>query len=308
MVFHLKPIHGDTVAVPQLVFSKLGTADEANMRVALYLLATGVCDAEQIARDLKLRSKQTAETALLWWAGAGLLERTDTPDGAEVAAATPAPAMTWQEIANASRTDPMIASLIECVQSSFGCSLSHGNLQKLVSFYLQDGFLPEVIMLCAAYIGSKENQKKTISNLQHSLKAWQTDGVETGEDADRYLQLLAQREEREAFVASLLALEASEMTLGARKAIVRWYETYGFGDEMISESVLHAGAKKDIWYLNGILKSWHTKGLRTVHDVRGGGAVTGGESRNLRVEREEIGESGFLQGKRSRPRRLKRKD
>ena len=75
MIYRLKEQKGDAIAVPQLVFAKLGIAEEYNVRVALYVLATGVTDPEKICADLKLRSKMTAESALAFWAGAGLLER-----------------------------------------------------------------------------------------------------------------------------------------------------------------------------------------------------------------------------------------
>ena len=39
MIYRLKELQGDTIAVPQLVFSKLGIAEEYNVRVALYVLA-----------------------------------------------------------------------------------------------------------------------------------------------------------------------------------------------------------------------------------------------------------------------------
>lgn len=44
MIYRLKELKGDTIAVPQLIFSKLGIAEEYNVRVALYVLATGVTD------------------------------------------------------------------------------------------------------------------------------------------------------------------------------------------------------------------------------------------------------------------------
>ena len=35
MIYRLKELQGDTIPVPQLVFSKLGIAEEYNVRVAL---------------------------------------------------------------------------------------------------------------------------------------------------------------------------------------------------------------------------------------------------------------------------------
>ena len=92
--------------------------------MALYVLATGITDPDKICADLKLRSRISAESALSFWAGAGLLERYEenAAPGAEPSA--PAP-MTWAEIAAASRTDPMISSLIDCAQTGFARPLTH---------------------------------------------------------------------------------------------------------------------------------------------------------------------------------------
>ena len=230
MIYRLKELKGDTIPVPQLIFSKLGIAEEYNVRVALYVLATGVTDPEKICADLKLRSRISAESALSFWAGAGLLERYDenAAPGAEPSA--PAP-MTWAEIAAASRTDPMISSLIDCAQTGFARPLTHSEMEKLVNLYVQEGFAPETVMLCVAYVASRG--KRTMAAVLHELKVWRAEGVETGEQADAHLKLLALRQTREQYVASLLGIPDSELTLGGRKAIARWYEVYGYDDAMV---------------------------------------------------------------------------
>lgn len=120
--------------------------------VALYVLATGITDPDKLCADLKLRSRITAESALSFWAGAGLLERYDENAAPSLEPSAPAP-MTWQEIAAASRTDPMISSLIDCGQTSFGRALTHKEMEKLVNLYILDGYAPETVMLCLAYTG-----------------------------------------------------------------------------------------------------------------------------------------------------------
>ena len=290
MIYRLKELKGDTIAVPQLVFSKLGIAEEYNVRVALYVLATGVTDPDKICADLKLRSRISAESALSFWAGAGLLERYEenTAPGEEPSA--PAP-MTWAEIAAASRTDPMISSLIDCAQTSFARPLTHSDMERLVNLYVQDGYAPETVMLCVAYMASRN--KRTMAAVIHELKVWRNEGVETGEQADSHLKLLALRQSREQYVSGLLEIPESELTLGGRKAIARWYEVYGYDDTMVQEAAVQAGAKKDLWYWNSILKTWNAKGLRTIHDVRGP-VADAGASRNIRVDREAPSGNDFL--------------
>ena len=46
--------------------------------------------------------------------------------------------MTWAEIAAASRTDPMISSLIDCAQTGFARPLTHREMEKLVNLYMQE--------------------------------------------------------------------------------------------------------------------------------------------------------------------------
>ena len=290
MIYRLKELKGDTITVPQLVFSKLGIAEEYNVRVALYVLATGVTDPDKICADLKLRSRISAESALSFWAGAGLLERYEenTAPGEEPSA--PAP-MTWAEIAAASRTDPMISSLIDCAQTSFARPLTHSDMERLVNLYVQDGYAPETVMLCVAYMASRN--KRTMAAVIHELKVWRNEGVETGEQADSHLKLLALRQSREQYVSGLLEIPESELTLGGRKAIARWYEVYGYDDAMVQEAAVQAGAKKDLWYWNSILKTWNAKGLRTIHDVRGP-VADAGASRNIRVDREAPSGNDFL--------------
>ena len=302
MIYRLKELRGDTIPVPQLIFSKLGIAEEYNVRVALYVLATGVTDPEKICADLKLRSRISAESALSFWAGAGLLERYDenAAPGAEPSA--PAP-MTWAEIAAASRTDPMISSLIDCGQTSFGRALTHKEMEKLVNLYILDGYAPETVMLCLAYTASLG--KRTLAAVDHELKVWRAEGVETGEQADAHLKLLAVRRSREQYVCGLLGLTEAELTLGGRKAIARWYEVYGYDDAMVQEAAVQAGPKRDLWYWNSILKTWNAKGLRNIHDVRTPVAAAGA-SRNIRVDRETPSGNDFLKNA-ARRRPLKKK-
>lgn len=302
MSYHIKPQTGDSLAVPQLVLSHLPNTTEANIRVALYVLATGITDPIQIAEKLKLRSHHTAETALLYWAGAGLLEQVeDTP-----APLAPPPKLTWIEIEQSARTDPMVAALVQTAQQCFGQSIGRDTMQKVVSLYLQDGYHPEVVLLCLTYLSARG--KATLAQLRHELKAWQAEGVTTGDEADRYTRLLEKREQREAFVAQLLQVDITSLTQGGRKAIARWFEQYGFDEDMITEAAVQAGPKRDLWYWNKILHTWHEQGLHTVHDVRGSGTSQSTVSRNIRVDRTTPSGNDPLTMLSDRPRRLKRKD
>lgn len=252
MIYHLKELKGDTIPVPQLIFSKLGIAEEYNVRVALYVLATGVTDPEKICADLKLRSRISAESALSFWAGAGLLERYDenAAPGAEPSA--PAP-MTWAEIAAASRTDPMISSLIDCAQTGFARPLTHSEMEKLVNLYDAGGLCPETVMLCVAYVASRG--KRTMAAVLHELKVWRAEGVETGEQADAHLKLLALRQTREQYVASCWASRTASSPSAGGKPSPGGMRSTATMTPWCRRPLCEAGPKRDLWYWNSILKT-----------------------------------------------------
>ena len=142
MIYRLKEFKGDTIPVPQLVFSKLGIAEEYNVRVALYVLATGITDPEKLCADLKLRSKMTAESALSFWAGAGLLERYEENAAPGEEPSAPAP-MTWAEIA---------------AVAGVGLFLYKGPASRSPALCM---FLLAVLLACAKPVDARKGRKLT---------------------------------------------------------------------------------------------------------------------------------------------------
>ncbi len=160
-----------------------------------------------------------------------------------------------------------------------------------------------MILLCCAHLAG--SARAGVAALERELARWREAGVDSGEDAERYLLLLSLRRQREEQAASLLGLAPDSLRLADKRMIQRWYEEYGFDDAMIREAAAHAEDKKEIRYLNGILKSWYGRGWRTPQDVRGGGALA---AANLRVDRKSPSGNNFLQHGARRPLRITRED
>ena len=66
-------------------------------------------------------------------------------------------------------------------------------MQRLVGLYLTDGWQPDVILLCCAEVARQG--RRTIAAVARELIRWREAGVETGEDAERYLRRCKQREQ-----------------------------------------------------------------------------------------------------------------
>ena len=266
MAYKLAELHGDTVAVPQLVLAHLTQTDGNTIRAALYILQTGDTDPHTMARALGLPSVEAARRALQYWAGAGLLEK---ERGTAAAPATAAP----KKLDLASLNDPYIAVLCEESQTALGKALSRSELMKLVTLYTEDGWQPDVILLCCAELARRKHG--TIAAVARELTCWREDGVETGEDAERYLRKVKQREEWCADAAAQFGITPDKLTGWERKAIARWHEEWGASAELIGEAILRAGDKLSVRYVDGILRAWRAQGITTVAAARGQGQLNG---------------------------------
>ena len=258
MGYRVAAQNGDTVAVPQVVFAHLPRAEGDAVRVALYLLGGGAAEPRTIAHDLGLKSIEAAKRALQYWAGAGLLEK----DSA-------APA----KIDLTALNDPYVAVLCQEAQAALGRALGRSEMLRLVGLYLNDGWQPDVILTCCAE-AARQN-RPTAAAVCRELQRWREAGVETGEDAERYLKQEALRAQRWAQTAALFGAGADKLTRWERTAITRWYEEWGFDDAMIEEALLHAEAHRTVRYVDGILRAWRAQGLLTVDAVRGKGQLAG---------------------------------
>ena len=266
MAYKLAELHGDTVAVPQLVLARLTQTDGNTMRAALYILQTGDTDPHTMARALGLPSVEAARRALQYWAGAGLLEK---ERGTAAAPAAEAP----KKIDLAGLNDPYISVLCEESQTALGKALSRSELLRLVALYTEDGWQPDVILLCCAEQARRKHG--TVAAVVRELTHWREDGVETGEDAERYLRKVKQREEWCTDAAAQFGTTPDKLTAWERKAIARWYEEWGASAELIGEAILRAGDKLSVRYVDGILRSWRAQGITTVAAARGQGQLNG---------------------------------
>ena len=145
--------------------------------------------------------------------------------------------------------------------------------QRLVALYLDDGWKPDVILLCCAE--SARQGRRSVAAIARELTRWRENGVETGEDAERYLRQAKQREAWCAEAAAQFGIEPAALTRWERGAIARWHEEWGVGREMIDEALLRAGSKNTVRYVDGILRAWRAQGITTVEAARGQGQLAG---------------------------------
>lgn len=274
-----KPVKmtGDVVAVPQLLFSRLGAvgADDGRFRVALYLLGSkGGADIEEIATALRLPRAQV-ESALHYWEGAGLIEQ-------EQAAQPAIPVMrrrvlNTREAVRAGEADPALAVLLGEVQRLFGAVIGESDVNLFVTLYAVDKYPVDLILM--ATVEAVTRGVKRARYIEKILQDWRSKGIDDCAAADRYLKQLAAREERERKLAGQMGLAWDPFTLADKRKIAQWFEEYGYDFEMVEAARMAAGERQnEVKYLAGVLKKWHGKGYTSPKEVQ-----QAGEIRNLRV-------------------------
>ncbi len=274
MLYQFAKWSGESLAVPQLVLNQLERGEENLTRVALYILSTGNLDPTDIARALRLRTVSSAQRALDFWYGAGLLERAEQSTAVpEPETAVRPPRLTSAEVAAVSCNDPQVSVLVQECQKLLGCMINQNDTNILVSLYCNDKIPVDTILYAAAYsVGEGHRSARYIERV---VLRWKESGIVTGEEAERYLHLLEKRRKIETEVAHVLGCEDRHFTTAERKLIASWFEEMKYDLAMVQEACLYAEGKKNIRYINGIFKSWFSKGWRSVKDVQAAQALEG---------------------------------
>ncbi len=286
-----KPVKvaGDSVAVPQLVFAKLGvvggTGDkkEGLFQVALYVLQAQGASADDVAKALRM-PKAKAEAALNYWEGAGLIYQEEPPMMEDVAGFEPKKRkkLTTKEVVQASDENKNLRVMIDELQRLFGMVIGQSDINAYVSLCVQDKFSMDLVLLAASE--ALANGAKNAKYVEKILNTWKDNGINNAADADSFLKLQSQRMLRLEALAKHLGMSAEAFSLADKKKVAIWFEEYEYGYDMIDAARLVAGDKSDdIRYINGILKRWKTKGYEKPQDLS-----QRGEARNVRISRKEV--------------------
>lgn len=182
------------------------------------------------------------------------------------------PEYTAKDIAVRSREDPRFADLVTEAQRALGRILSSSDLKKLFGLYDYLALPPEVIMMLLNYCVSTapSGSPPSMRLIEKEGYVWANREILTLEQAEEYIASSRRRKDQLARAAQLLGITGRALSPTEGKYLSAWLDM-GFGEELLEiaydRTLTNTGGLK--WsYMNGILKSWHEKGLHTVADVR----------------------------------------
>lgn len=273
-----------TLSAPAVLTMPLRDAerltDAANAFDALlyiYILKSGgELDLPQAARALRVPEDDVR-------AGAGRLTAlgilSGVPAGQNVLSpAQELPEVSAEDIVRRTADSDDFKALVAETQSIYGRLLSTSELKTLFGFYDYLALPPEVIMLlihhCAEQTEKRcgPGKKPSFRTLEKQAYAWVNREIITYERAEQYIADEARRGERLNEAAAALGIRDRTLTATERRYIDSWLDM-GFDIPSIAEAmertVTNTGGVK--WrYMDGIIRSWDSKGLHTLSEIASG--------------------------------------
>ena len=280
-------------AVPSsLVDRHIKIASEAQLKVLLYLLrhADESLTEEDLSKALRL-SEEEVHNAIAFWIERELLCEDNsvlTPAAstqADVSAAAPTepekPKKQHTTVSRARRPDSVfvaqllkedacLAGLLEEAQTVLKKPLSSGDTATLVMLYDTFGLPCEVIAMLLNYLASVGNAN--MRAVERIGIRWSDDGIKTVEDAEKEIERMTASREAWGRVSSLLGIRnVGNPTKAQLENADRWLNTWHFSDEMITEAYercVNTKGEYNMSYINGILKRWNEKGIKSLDTLR----------------------------------------
>lgn len=259
----------DNIHIPAAEVERLVAAHDGDVALLwLYRLLHGSDAPEDAARALcRTRAEIEAAREKL-----RRMEAAPAPAGTKLPPPDETPQYTAKDLAVRSREDPRFAALVTEAQRALGRILSSSDLKKLFGLYDYLALPPEVIMMLLNYCVSTApvGNPPSMRLIEKEGYVWANREILTLEQAEEYIAASRSRRDRMTRAAQLMGIGGRALGPSESKYLTSWLDM-GFEDELLEaaydRTLVNTGSLH--WhYMNGILKSWHEKGVHTLEDLR----------------------------------------
>lgn len=182
------------------------------------------------------------------------------------------PQYTSEDLVQRSREDARWIGLLTEAQRVLGRKLNSSELKMLFGLYDYLALPPEVLMVLLHYCvaNAPSGNPPSMRFIEKEGYAWANREIMTLEQAEEYIAESQRQKEALGRTAKLLNIVGRPLSSSEKKFLLAWFGM-GFGEEAIElaydRTVTNTGSLK--WkYMDGILKSWHNKGLHAPEEIR----------------------------------------
>ncbi|MBQ2756189.1 MAG: DnaD domain protein [Oscillospiraceae bacterium] len=265
---------------------KLRMCGAAQLKILLYILREGEVDAEKISAALRM-SAGDVNDGLDYWKNEGLIcesgavpvvqpqamsqvqnkqqeePLTEPKAVRELKPLTAPPTRLNAKELELLSKKPDISAMLKAAEAMLGKTFTSSDTSTLLWLTNWAGVPPEMILTVISYC--IEIGKPRMSYIQATAIAWMNDGVETVEQAEKYLKEVHAVRSYEKLVCSVFGIYNRALTTAEKKVIAIWQDA-GFEQPLLKaayERTIDAIGKISFNYINKILLSWKEKGITT---------------------------------------------
>lgn len=265
-------------------------ASEYQLKALLLILSSnGKSNSRDIAKALGC-TENDADDFLDFWVEEGVLSKDGNtvptapqkkiappPDKAESEkpvkklASVPVPTLSPKEIVSTCNGNPMLTSLMHEAQEVLGKTLSHTEQELIINMVNYYGLPSEIVITILHYYKSQREKGRAIGTayIAAMAKNWSEEGITTLDAADEKLKDIENTNRLWAQVVDLSGIRHKNPTVKQREMVKDWFDN--FSVEMIAlacDAMKENAEKPTLKYVDGILKNWKKKGIKTPDNVK----------------------------------------
>lgn len=300
----------------------LRMAGKAQLKVLLWLYRNPAAQADVavISRDTGIPADEI-DDAMLYWIEAGLVHKDGEVNTASVAvqpasfavretaaAEEKTVAVTESVIEKKSRRSEKppvvkpsmkdialritesedVRTMFEEAQNSFGRTLGYDAQASLLILHDHYMLPVEVIIMLCSYAKTAGKQG-SVTYIMKMGASWSEAGIDSFEKASEKIARLENTDRLWIEFRQLTGMDNPKPTSKQAEYLEIWSSDYGFGMDMIHHAYEKTVEKKgsmNLGYMNGIIRSWHEGGLKTVSDVEQAEKLFAGEAEKKQKKAE----------------------
>lgn len=268
-------------SIPRGMADSLIAAHDGDVALLyIWLSRNGALDADKAARELcrtegEIKNAYEKLMRLIPAAGAKPVQ-SEPEKGKKLPPPEELPEYTSEDIVRRSKEDSGFQAVVSQAQSKLGRTLSTADMKTLFGIYDYLSLPADVIFMLISYCIDVFREKygmgrlPSMRSIEKEAYSWANKEIITIEQADEYIRAAAEKRSRAGELKLAMGIGSRVLTPTERKYITSWFDM-GFDNEAIliayDRTVTNTGALK--WgYMNKIMLSWQSKGIRTAADVR----------------------------------------
>ncbi len=242
-----------------------------HLKVLIYIMRTSTDkpSVEEISQALDL-SEYDVKEAILFWADAGILLTENTASKTEKPKTVKKVLKpTREDIARRGLEDPKIKYLLNETQLKFGRGLKNNEAETLVWMYDDLGLDVSLVLFIVEY--AAQNGKKNIRFIESIATDWADKGIETIEQAEEEVRLMALHDKAWTVVCKAFGIERRKPSKKEESLSLLWINEWNISPEMLKEAYdtcIDTKSKYSFPYIAKIIENWHNEGYEKPEDIK----------------------------------------